>query len=173
MLPIIDDAEHYLGNGQHTVPFAPEFQNVAGPSIRDGATAFIGTLTGSPGSTYEYDVPYTSDDLPIPGVWISESDGRWLADQLANGPVRVRLNVESTVSPHTSYNIVGDLPGADDELVIVGSHHDGRGPQRWRTAAVRRWSWPRPTTGPGGPRRSEPRRGTMLNRQHRTVIDMS
>ena len=122
---IIDDAEHSLANGQHTVPFAPEFQNVAGPSIRDGAAAFIGTLTGSPGNTYEYYVPYTSDDLPIPGVWISESDGRWLGDQLAKGPVRVRLNVESTVSRHTSYNIVGDLPGADDEVVIVASHHDG------------------------------------------------
>jgi hypothetical protein len=122
---IIDDAEHSLAKGQHTVPFAPEFQDVAGPSIKASAAAFIGTLTASPGDTYEYYVPYTSDELPIPGVWISASSGNWVHDQLAKGPVRIRLNVESTVTDHTSYNIVGDLPGADEEVVIVASHHDG------------------------------------------------
>ena len=25
----------------------------------------------------------------------------------------------------TSYNVVGELPGADEDLVIIGSHHDG------------------------------------------------
>ena len=39
--------------------------------------------------------------------------------------MRIRLTVETTVTDHTSYNIVGDLPGADDEIVIVASHHDG------------------------------------------------
>jgi hypothetical protein len=122
---IIDDAAHSLANGSHTVPFAPEFQDVAAPSIKAEAAAFIGTLTGAPGNTYEYYVPYTSDDIPIPGVWISARDGQWIHDQLAKGPVRVRLTVESTVTDHTSYNIVGDLPGADDQIVIIASHHDG------------------------------------------------
>jgi hypothetical protein len=27
--------------------------------------------------------------------------------------------------PIVSYNIIGELPGADDEVVIIGSHHDG------------------------------------------------
>ncbi len=122
---IIDDAADSLAKGQHTVPFAPEFQDVVGPSMKASAAAFIGTLTGSPGDTYDYYVPYTSGDIPIPGVWISESSGTWLHDQLAKGPVRIRLTVESTVTDHTSYNIVGDLPGADDEIVIIASHHDG------------------------------------------------
>jgi hypothetical protein len=122
---IVDDAEQSLANGDHTVPFAPEFQDVAAPSVKANAAAFIGTLTGSPGDTYEYYVPYTSDDIAIPGVWINASDGQWLHDQLAKGSVRIRLTVETTVTDHTSYNIVGDLPGADDEIVIVASHHDG------------------------------------------------
>ena len=25
----------------------------------------------------------------------------------------------------TSYNVVGELPGADEDMVIIGSHHDG------------------------------------------------
>jgi hypothetical protein len=122
---IVDDAEHSLANGDHTVPFAPEFQDVAAPSVKANAAVFVGTLTGSPGDTYEYYVPYTSDDIPIPGVWINATDGQWLHDQLAKGSVRIRLTVETTVTDHTSYNIVGDLPGADDEIVIVASHHDG------------------------------------------------
>ncbi|HEX6238468.1 MAG TPA: M28 family peptidase [Acidimicrobiales bacterium] len=122
---IIDDADRSLEDGSHTVPFGPELQEVVEPSIEAGAAAFVGVLTGSPGNTYDYYVPYTASDLPIPGVWISERDGTWLSGQLAAGPVRVRLTVDSTVSDHTSYNIVGDLPGADDEVVVIGSHHDG------------------------------------------------
>jgi hypothetical protein len=31
----------------------------------------------------------------------------------------------ATTTPATSHNVVGELPGADDDLVIIGSHHDG------------------------------------------------
>lgn len=122
---IIDDEAGSLADGKHIVPFSAEFQAVQSGSIGAGAAAYIGSLTGSPGDTYEYYVPYTGDPTPIPGVWISESDGSWLKEQLAAGPVRVRLSVESSITDHTSFNIVGDLPGADDEVVIVASHHDG------------------------------------------------
>lgn len=122
---IIDDPHRSLEKGTHTVPFGPEFQEVVEPSIEAGTAAFVGVLAGSPGNTFDYYVPYTASDLPIPGVWISERDGTWLSGQLAAGPVRVRLTVDSTVSDHISYNVVGDLPGADDEVVLIGSHHDG------------------------------------------------
>jgi len=44
---------------------------------------------------------------------------------LATGPVEVTIVVESTLTDHTSHNIVGELPGADEDAVIVASHHDG------------------------------------------------
>jgi hypothetical protein len=122
---IVDDAARSLAKGSHTVPFAPEFQAVADPSIKAKAAAFIGTLTGSPGDTHEYYVPYNGVDIAIPGVWISESGGKWLTEQLADGPVHVTITAGSKVTDHTSFNIVGDLPGPGDEFVIVGSHHDG------------------------------------------------
>jgi hypothetical protein len=61
---------------------------------------------------------------PIPGVWVNGSDGARLRQMLASGPVRARLTVESVREPVTTYTIVGELPGVDDELVIIGSHHD-------------------------------------------------
>jgi Peptidase family M28 len=36
-----------------------------------------------------------------------------------------RIKVEARRETITSFNIVGELPGADDEAVIIGSHHDG------------------------------------------------
>ncbi len=123
---IVDDAEGSLASGTHTVPFSgTRFQEVMEPALTAGADAFIGTVSGSPGNTYEYFVPYDAKERPVPGMFVGESDGAWLREQMAAGPVRVRLAVESKMFDHTSFNIVGDLPGADDEIVMIGSHHDG------------------------------------------------
>jgi hypothetical protein len=89
------------------------------------AAAFVGTLTDYPSDSHQYYVPYDGVPRPIPGVWISGSDGGRLREMLARGPVQARLSVDSVRYGITSYSIVGELPGADDELVIIGSHHDG------------------------------------------------
>jgi hypothetical protein len=70
-------------------------------------------------------VPYDAIQRPIPGVWISGSDGARLRELVAAAPVRARIVVRAVRRPETSNNIVGELPGADDEWVIIGSHHDG------------------------------------------------
>ncbi len=121
---IVDDADRSLANGKHTVPFAIGVDPGAA-AAEAKAAAFIGSLSGSPGDTYQYYFPYTGVETPVPGVWIGERDGTWLRDQLEAGPVHVRLTVETTVSDITTVNVIGDLPGADDEVVIIGSHHDG------------------------------------------------
>jgi peptidase M28-like protein len=90
-----------------------------------GATAFVGTLKDYPGDTCQFYVPYTAEDTPIPGVYVNGSDGEWMRQQLEGGPVRVRLQVETTLEEVETNNVVGELAGADDEVVIVGSHHDG------------------------------------------------
>jgi Peptidase family M28 len=113
----------------HTLPFGPDFQAVLEPSANAGAVAFVGSLTGYPGDSYQYYVPYWGGTGPIPGVWISGSSGAWLRTQMASGTVRIRLTVESTNEPFESHNVVGELPGGpgghDEEMVIIGSHHDG------------------------------------------------
>ncbi len=118
------DPADTFADGKHVQPFGREFQAVMEPSIEAGAAAFIGVLRGYPGDSYQYYVPYDGEHRAIPGVWISGSDGARLRELLATGPVKVHLRTSATGGNVTAYNIVGELPGADDETVIVGSHHD-------------------------------------------------
>ena len=109
----------------HVLPFGSELSDVAIPTIEAGAAAFIGALKGYPTDTFDYYVPYDAKPIDIPGVWLKESDGAWLHEQLAVGPVTVKMSVATTNEEFESHNVVGELPGADDEVVMVGSHHDG------------------------------------------------
>lgn len=119
------DPSGTFDHGAHIMPFGREFQEIMHASTEAGAAAFIGTLSGYPGDSYQYYVPYDAVERSIPGVWISGSDGERLRAMLADGAVRVRLNARAKSEVMTGYNIVGELPGADDETVIIGSHHDG------------------------------------------------
>jgi hypothetical protein len=118
------DRDGSLGE-QHLLPFGPHFQEVLEPSIEAGAALFVGALTGYPGGGSSYYVPYDGIPRPIPGVWVGDADGAWLSARLAEGPVRVRASVRCAAREVETFNIVGELPGADDEVVIIGSHHDG------------------------------------------------
>ena len=109
----------------HALPFGAKLGEDVEPSIEAGAAAFIGVLDGYPTDTSDYYVPYHGRTLDIPGVWLKASDGAWLHEQLAAGPVRIKLTVDSTNEDFESHNVVGELPGADDDMVIIGSHHDG------------------------------------------------
>jgi hypothetical protein len=121
----IIDPDGTLAGAEHVIPFGAEFQDVLEPSMEAGAALFIGSLSGYPGDSHNYFVPYDGVSRPLPGVWISGSDGAWLRERLAAGPVDVTLTVQAETTAHESYNVVGELPGADDDMVIIGSHHDG------------------------------------------------
>jgi hypothetical protein len=119
------DPDDDFAQDTHILPFARQMQEVMEPAQHAGAAAFIGTLSGYPGDSCDYYVPYDAKPRPIPGVWVSGSNGARLREMMAEGPARVILSVESTTEIVTCHNIVGELPGADDETVIIGSHHDG------------------------------------------------
>ncbi len=104
-----------------TLPFGRQLQAVMEPSIEAGASAFIG-IFDAPWESCDYYVPYDGVERPIPGVWVSRSDGERL-EQLRGK--RVALAVDSVREDIVSHNIVGELRGDSDEWVIVGSHHDG------------------------------------------------
>lgn len=112
-------------SGSHILPFGRELMDAMHPSSAAGAAAFIGTLSGYPGDSSSYYVPYDAVARPIPGVWVSDSAGARLRGMLAAGPVRVRFSLAGRRESMTGYNIVAELPGADEETVIIGSHHDG------------------------------------------------
>lgn len=117
------DPEGTLTDAQHTTPLATGLDVEA--VAETGAVAFIGALKDYPGDSYEYFYRYDAEHLPIPAVYVRGSDGAWLDEKLAAGPVRVKLVAEATFEEVETYNVIGELEGADDEVVIVGSHHDG------------------------------------------------
>ncbi len=119
-----DPAGTFEGKAQ-LLPFGRGAQAVMEPSIDAGAAAFIGVLSNYPGDSREYYVPYDGKLRPMTGVWISASDGGRIRSMLETSSVRARLRVDAKTEPITCFNIVGELPGADDETVIIGSHHDG------------------------------------------------
>ena len=119
------DPEGTLRGYVQTLPFAAGGQDVMDPVVAAGARALVGSLSGFPGDSHEYYVPYHGVIQPIPGVWISGSEGAALREMMAAGPMRARVTVESDIHAATSNNVIGELAGADDELVIIGSHHDG------------------------------------------------
>jgi Peptidase family M28 len=119
------DPDDSFAGASHLLPFALGVQEVMEPAIHAGASGFIGVLSGYPGNSLDYYVPYDAKWRSIPGVWIRGSDGEYLKSLLTMGSVCARIKVAARREMTMSFNIVGELPGADDEIVIIGSHHDG------------------------------------------------
>ena len=119
------DPHDTYADASQILPFGREIMGVMEPAMNAGAIGFIGTLSGYPSNSCDYYVPYDAVARPIPGVWVSESDGERLRKMLAAGPVNVRMDIDSRSEMITTHNVVGELPGADEDIVIIGSHHDG------------------------------------------------
>ena len=109
------DPDGTLGD-PHVIPFGGDIHTrCSSRRWRPGRPRSSACSSEYPGDSYEYYVPYDAKERPLPGVWIRGSDGARLRDLLAAGPVRVRLAVATDVRTVESANVVGDLPGADDE----------------------------------------------------------
>jgi hypothetical protein len=119
------DPSGTLAGVNQVLPFSRHLMAVMDASLAAGALGFVGALSDYPGNSRRYYVPYDAVARAIPGVWINGIDGALLRRQCDAGPVQSRLINRAIRHDITSYNIVGELPGADDESVIVGSHHDG------------------------------------------------
>ncbi|GAH33406.1 unnamed protein product, partial [marine sediment metagenome] len=62
---------------------------------------------------------------PIPGVYLSKSDGERLKELMGQGAVRAKIVAKSKTEKVTTHNVIGTLPGVSDEWIVIGSHHDG------------------------------------------------
>jgi hypothetical protein len=119
-----DPGDSFAESAQ-VLPFGREVMAVMEPAIAGGAVGFVGVLKDYPSDSHDYYVPYDAVERPLPGVWVSGSDGSRLREMLGAGPASASLTVESVRRTIISNNVVGELPGADEEIVIIGSHHDG------------------------------------------------
>ena len=64
---------------------------------------------------------------PLPAAALSNPDADQLARaiRLADEPVRVQLNIQTGWEENaTSGNVVGEIPGDSDELIVIGGHLD-------------------------------------------------
>ena len=107
------------------VPFSNAMMEVMKAAIDAGASAFVGLLTGFPWETREYYVPYDAIQRPVPGVYLSKSDGERLKELMNRGAVRAKIVAKSKTEKVTTNNVIGTLPGVSDEWIVIGSHHDG------------------------------------------------
>jgi hypothetical protein len=106
------------------LPFSTGRQETIDAIQASGASAFIASLSGYPGDSHEQFVPYRGAILPVPGVWVSGRDGARLTEMLSEGSVNVRLTLDTDIHVAETHNVLAELPGADEEFVVIGSHHD-------------------------------------------------
>lgn len=119
------DPEDTFAEGVQVLPFGREIHGAMDGPASAGAIGFIGILKDYPIDGCDYYVPYDAVERPIPGVWVSRSEGAAIARMMKEGSVTARIEVDSVREAITTHNVIGELPGADDEVVIIGSHHDG------------------------------------------------
>lgn len=93
------DPDATFSDSVQILPFGLAMQEVMEPAMAAGAAAFVVALTDYPADSRDYYVPCDGVARPIPGVWISGSDGARLRQMLAAGPVQARLTVESVRQP--------------------------------------------------------------------------
>ncbi|HVN63101.1 MAG TPA: M28 family peptidase [Candidatus Binataceae bacterium] len=114
-----------LASSIQVLPFSRHFMTVVDAPVVAGAAGFVGTLSGYPGDSNQYYVPYDGIARAIPGVWVSGSNGARLRELAGQDRARAKLVNRAERREIESHNIVGELPGADEDIVIIGSHHDG------------------------------------------------
>ena len=97
----------------------------------------------------------------IPAVFVGREAGRRLREALPHGG-QVRLTLEAVVEDAVTHNVVGLVPGASDELVVLQSHTDGpngledNGPEAIVAMAAHLARLPHRRTAPRRPGRSSP-----------------
>ena len=117
------DPEYEFDELVQVLPFGSRFQEVAEPAMAAGAVGYVGVF-GGPWDTCDYYVPYDGVSRPISGLWLSGTHGAALDALLAAGPVVGRLDVDARQDQVDAHNVLGTLPGASDDWVVIASHHD-------------------------------------------------
>ena len=104
--------------GQQSVIDALEALGAAGAV---GMVAVLDLPADAAHGTY---YPYDGHIRQVPGLYVDRDAGAQLR-QVATGGGHVRLTLPATVRKVTTRNLVGVIPGASSELMLLHSHTDG------------------------------------------------
>lgn len=97
-------------------------------AVKRGAVGFVGILKDQPGGSCRMYAPYGFKeanilDKPLPGLWVGRSDGEALLAHARAG-ASACLVMTGKHSPATTHNVIGEIPGRDDEALVLSTHHD-------------------------------------------------
>ena len=91
---------------------------------RGGASALIVMNGGTPGNTNAVQGTLARPGTTIPVVGVSFDTGAALAQAAAAAPLEVSLQVETEMPRVTGTNVLGEIPGGGDGVVLLGAHLD-------------------------------------------------
>ena len=98
---------------------------VYGEAVDGGAIGFIGVTENYPDDTPNYYGPYDNLLKDIPGLWVSKQKGEDIKAIIAAETGQASLVLEGGVDvSRETANVIGELPGMSDDVIVVGTHHD-------------------------------------------------
>jgi len=68
--------------------------------------------------------PMTGAFYNLPGLVLTKPEAKRLREMIRGRKSTATLVQTGQVKPGLTYNIVGELPGQTDEVILIGSHHD-------------------------------------------------
>jgi hypothetical protein len=89
-----------------------------------GAVAAVGIIDLPSDAAQGGYFPYDGVVRSVPGVYVDRSTGGRLKAAVAAG-ASARVTLQASVRSTSSRNLLGVIPGASDELVVLNSHTDG------------------------------------------------
>lgn len=93
-------------------------------ATRAGAVGFL-QVNNREGPLVPIGVATMGDEpTEIPAAATDLATGDRLRAAIAEGPVRARLHLENWMERSTAANVLADLPGRTDEIIVVGAHLD-------------------------------------------------
>jgi hypothetical protein len=92
--------------------------------VRAGASACVCTLDLPADAAHGAYYPYDGVIRPVPGLFVDGATGA-LLERAASGGAHARVELRSRTRDVQTRNLIGLIPGATSELVLLHSHTDG------------------------------------------------
>jgi aminopeptidase YwaD len=115
-----------VAHSYHTWLVAPQLANKGVAALVNVGETPDGLIGHFPVSFYPVGLepPWEGRILPFPGVTVEALAARRLLSLMSAGPVRLRVEHRGRYVEKTAANVLGELPGDSDEVVVVGAHYD-------------------------------------------------
>lgn len=124
-LSLVTEAESML----QANPYITNYVAALGRAQAAGAVGFVGILADYFDSNRYHNEYYGRQLVKIPGLWVTRKVGDRMRAQLAQGGAhRATLQLDGDRRAVTARTVVGALPGASRETIMIQSHHDSIGP---------------------------------------------